>query len=292
MKTHGNKRDAFTLVEMLVAVAILMVILVVLLEVSARVGALWKSSAGRVTSFQSARAAFDAVTRSISQATLNTYFDYVDKDGNYRDPANPSNFSPTGFRRASELHFLSGSAAALTGNSPALSPGHAIFFQAPLDLTQDSALEIVPGLLNATGFFIAYAPASATGLLPSWLSSKFGNEYQFQLRHVIQPTEENQIYETRDGWGWVADLVDPSKTTPGTLADNIVLLVIRPRLSPQDEIVMGPQLGTGSFDDSQRGSILCPNYSYTRMANRRIFPAHGHRRQPHGSHAQPNRAHR
>lgn len=258
-----RRHGAFTLVEILVSTAILVIVLLVLVEVSARVGNIWKSSAGRVTSFQAARSAFDAITRHLSQATLNTYLDYVDANGVYRDPANPASFVPAGFKRASELHFLSGPAADITGNSAAVNPGHAAFFQAPLDRTADADLRSVPGLLNAVAYYIEYAPTDPDSI-PDWLQSLTGSERQFQLRQVIQPTEQNQIYNQPAGWDWLIPLVDGT-VTPGVLADNIVLLLIRLRLSPKDEEVVASNL-SASYSDETRGSILSPNYVYNSRA--------------------------
>lgn len=256
-------RRGFTILEILVSSAIFLVIVLVLVEASARVGSLWKSSAGRISSFQAARAGFDALTRALSQATLNTYFDYVDRDGNYRDPLNPSGFVPAGFKRASELHFVCGDAPALTGGKANV-PGHAVFFQAPMDYSANRDLQNIPGLMNAVGFYVAYEDPSEG--LPAWLRLVSGNKRRFLLRQVIQPTEDNAIYTTPSGAGWIDALLDPAQSTPGILADNVILLVLRPRLSPQDEISVGAQIGGGAVTDELRGSILCPNYAYNSRA--------------------------
>ena len=79
----------FTILELLVATAVLSLILVVMLSLITQTSSVWRSSSARIEAFQSARRGFENLTRSLEQATLNTYWDYD----------NPSN--PTIYRRKS-----------------------------------------------------------------------------------------------------------------------------------------------------------------------------------------------
>ena len=118
----------FTLIEMLVSVAVLMLILGLLLSFTSAVQKTWKSTEAKVEQFREARVAFEAINRSVRQALLNTYWDYDD----------PNN--PTEYVRRSELRFISGPVANLTLNSPfpgSTAYGHGIFFQSVFGKSDD-----------------------------------------------------------------------------------------------------------------------------------------------------------
>ena len=73
----ANKvRDAFTLIELLVSMAILSLLLLLLAQLLDQVQQAWRYSEGRVSQFREARVAFDIITKNLSQASLNTYWDY------------------------------------------------------------------------------------------------------------------------------------------------------------------------------------------------------------------------
>ena len=65
----------FTLTEILVATAILAIIIGILFSMTQQTGKVWKNTTGKVEVFRTARNAFEAMTRTLSQATLNTYYD-------------------------------------------------------------------------------------------------------------------------------------------------------------------------------------------------------------------------
>jgi uncharacterized protein (TIGR02599 family) len=104
------RQSGFTIVELLVATAVLMLLMALLLSALNSSMTIWTRGASKIQSFQQARAAYEAMTRKISQATLNIYWDYdTDASGN-----------PTGYKRQSELQFLSGPSANIlpgAGNS-------------------------------------------------------------------------------------------------------------------------------------------------------------------------------
>ncbi len=113
--------------DLLVSTVILAIILVVIFSITQQTGRVWKSSQAKIESFQSARAAFESLTRKLSQATLNGYYDYFDANG--RTPKDPSyDGKPARYGRQSDLHFISG--PGLLTHPAQVS--HAVFFQAPL----------------------------------------------------------------------------------------------------------------------------------------------------------------
>lgn len=270
-------RAGFTLLELLVATTVLLLMMAVLLQLTGGVGQLWKSSSGKISAFQSARSAFATITRSLARSTLNTYNDYVDKDGEYRTSGNTA-FTPNNFLRTSELHFLSGPAAQLVpGADGVKNPGQAIFLQSPTGATDDSALTHLNRSLNAIGFYIQYGTADAS-LLPSWLQGLFGTVNRFRLIQIVQPTESLGVYNSTATAGydltWLAPFGVPAPTgapRARVLAEDVSLLVFRPRLSPKDEEAVAPQLGA-AFSAATQESILSPNYHYDSRAWESGYP--------------------
>lgn len=271
----------FTLLELLVSVSILLVLLMVLLQIIGGVGDVWRSSTGKVSAFQDARSAFSTMNRTLARATLNTYNDYVDAAGNYRNPAAPSAFVPSKFARASELHFISGSAdELLPGADAAANPGQAIFFQAPLGETDDPEFAGLNATLNSVGFYIQYGKVEDDTLMPSWLENLFASPARFRLMQVVQPTEQLTVYNATANpaysLNWLqAFQVPPDVDQPRVriLAEDVPLLVLRPRLSPRDEQSIGSALG--GYSEEKQGSLLSPNYHYDSRAWQTGYPSGG-----------------
>lgn len=287
----GRMRPAaFTLVELLVAMAVFVVVLVVLFQVTAAVGNIWKSSSGKISAFQNARSAFSALNDTIARATLNTYSDYVNVTGGvytYRTVSNSGTFVPTQFYRASELHFICGPAAALVpGAAQATNPGDAALFQAPMGTTNQSGFAGMNRTLNSVAFYVQYG-APDSGLFPQWLGSWLKDHagtdnYRFRLVEFVDPAESIQIYTSTArssydlGWLNFCKVSAPGATQPRArvLADDVLLLVLRPRLSPKDEETVATSVfGSAYNSTSQLGSILCPNYHYDSRAWQTGYPA-------------------
>jgi uncharacterized protein (TIGR02599 family) len=262
----------FTLVEMLVAVGVLAVILITISAISLEITRAYTRTSGTIEGFRDARAAFEAMTRTISHATLNTYYDYYDSNGH-----SPSSSSYTGtattYGRGSDLQFVSGSGT--DGNGTLLSTvsqiayptTHSIFFCAPLGATDDNGLNSTPnytGLnnsLNACGFYITYGLDPS---VPSYLSgTTVPKLYRYRLMQFIEPTEYLSIYDTQtqgttntqwDKW-FLGPLATTAVTSVSQLAQNIVALIILPRLSEP----------TQSADQTNQAS-LAPFYDYDSRA--------------------------
>jgi len=149
---HRSAFRAFTLIELLTAMAILAVIAALILSIISQTSRVVRVSNDRVESFQSAREGFDTLTRQLSQATLNTYYDYYNSAREVRTSSNSSTFAPSLYGRQSDLHFLSGNG--LVPNWDAVT--QSIFFQTPMGYTISSSYNGNGKLLNACGFFIAY----------------------------------------------------------------------------------------------------------------------------------------
>jgi uncharacterized protein (TIGR02599 family) len=247
-------RAAFTLVELLVSMVLLILIVAIVLQMSDQTGKIWRSSAAKIQAFQEARAGFEAMTRKLSQATLNTYYDYYDVKNRARKSLTGSdliNFTPTRYDRTSDLHFISGQAETLLNASakPVVTQTHAVFFQAPLGYSV--AYQRLDNALNSCGYFLQFGDAPE--MVPDHVSKTPGYQprYRFRLMEFMQRTEQSGIYDpaakTPNVW-----FTDNAATSSRVLAENVIALVLLPKLSPRE-------------DDPKRsgkGVAIAPNYNY------------------------------
>lgn len=246
MTTHGSppirfcRRAAFTLVELLVSVAVIAVLMLVLAEVLTGTQRAWGQAKARTEEFREARAVFEAIAARLSQATLNSYWGYkLDANGN-----------PVLYLRQSELHYVSGPSSTLLGSQHPGS-GHAVFFQAPLGETLQPgatgtagpAPEGLDNLLNGWGWYVAYGsdvPTRPGFLAPSPVNPE---RKRFRLMEFRQPTERLSLFKATGLSGampvpWIeaqktkeelyqwfrANLVEDSQP----LGENILALIVQP----------------------------------------------------------------
>jgi len=244
---------AFTLVELLVSMAIFVVLVLVVFSMTDQVGRAWRGTTGSIEQWQSARAGFESMTRRISQATLNTTWAY------FTGPNGTGGLTmsdPRSYGRYSELHFIADRADALLGGpgsplSGALSAAtSALFFQAPLGQTGEP--HPLPHLLNSCGFYIAFN--SDTDFLPKKsLFSRVTPRRRFRLMELVVPSEKMTVYASSDpaapgyetNYDWFQEPIRTGFARP--LADNVVALFILPHFS--------------RFDTSS-GALLAPHYRY------------------------------
>ena len=254
LRGGGYPANSFTIVELLVAMTILSFILVVTLTMVGQMSNVWKKSSSKIESFQGARLAFEAMTRCLSQVTLNTYVDYDDAN-------NPQNYL-----RKSDLQFLSGPAggAARGGVLPGVSGcGQAVFFEAPVSTTSTanwSTYGAMDSLLNTCGYYVDFTPNNT---VPAFVTAP--NPYRYRLMQLIVPTETaNSVYPsgpapaTASDWTtWFASInwFASFKAQAIPLADNIILLVVR----PQDPSATPPDINS-------------PSYAYDTTLNATTYP--------------------
>lgn len=195
--------------EMLVASAVLVLLLVLVLSIVSQTSSIWRSSSQKIASFQGSRAGFERLVRQLSQATLNTYWAYDDPN------------SPLKYVRQSELHFRSG--PNLLGTS-----SHAVFFQAPASRTEDqNSFGGLERLLNGCGFFIDYVDDD----VPSGLQDRIASKKLFRLMQWIQNTEDLSVYDSAAGKeAWFQN----ARQEALPIADNVIALILWPRLSDKD----------------------------------------------------------
>ncbi|MES2570334.1 MAG: Verru_Chthon cassette protein C [Verrucomicrobiota bacterium] len=260
MKRSGSKR-AFTLIELMVATAILLGLATIMISITGEVSKVFKRTAGKVEQFGEARRAYENVTRRLSEATLNTYWDYAYK-------TTGSSRVPSGYMRQSELRFRSGPMKSLLASDGMYRPTHGLFFQAPAGWVEErEELSRLDQSLNTWGFFLEagddheYRPAFLEGRVPKRLRSR--------LLELREPAERLSIYAPPDkesaNWWFATSLERKAGRPVRVLAENIIALVVLPRLSRPDELARGDK------------PPLSPNYDYdsTRTSNHQpaLFPA-------------------
>jgi len=243
-----RERTGFTLIELMVSMAVLSLLGVLILTMVQSVSSATKRARDQVESYQGARAGFEALTRTIAQATLNTYWDYYDSTGK---PANDGAYNGTPYKygRQSELHFRSGPTkdlfkAATDDPNGLKRPTGAVFFQLPAGFSSNSTLEPLTNILNAVGFFLEFG--SDENLRPDFLAGQtdIPFRYRYRLMQMQQPSENLQIYTPDATTGRTMWFTDPlgftatvaEKDRPlSVLAENVIALVIIPKLSLKED---------------------------------------------------------
>jgi len=214
-----HRLAGFSLVELMVSCAILAVMMgLISLAIRQMAGGI-KTSTAKVDAFQSARTGFEAVSRTLGVATLNTYWDYFNSSRQPRSASNASTFQPATYGRQSDLHFLITNNFFTTTNT--LTPvGHSVFFQAPLGYFTNTSSTNPPGSLNPCGFFVAYGndptKPNLTGI---------NDRPRFRLYQWLPSSESLTVASssgriTNSAWVTPTNGVRP-------LAENIIAFVIR-----------------------------------------------------------------
>ncbi|PTY03626.1 hypothetical protein DB346_07080 [Verrucomicrobia bacterium LW23] len=264
-----RQRLAFSLVELLVSMAVLLVMTVIIFHITRSTADVWRNSSGKIEGFRNARGVYETVTRMVSQATLNTYFDYVDDDGLFRDTSNTNalrNFTPVDYARRSDLHFICGKSVLPAATVPD-TVTHSVFFHAPLGHTGAGSTNYLgmSYLLNACGLYVCYGKDPTT---PGFLATAgVGDRYRFRLMQFLQPSENLRTYDPvvtggSPAWNnknWFvpaiqADVASAAPTVLSQLADNVVALVILPKYSVSDQAASGAALAPDYEYDSRNRS--------------------------------------
>ena len=265
------RATAFTLVELLVSMAVVLLLLLVLVSITDATAHTWKSTTSTVEQFREARNAFETMTQRLSQATLNTYWDY-------NSPNNPN-----AYVRQSELRFISGPAGGTSGVLPdtTVPSSHAVFFQAPLgsvSVAGTTNFVVLNTLVNTVGYFVDFGSDQLQR--PPFLTPQIvPYRYRFRLMEMVEPSDSLTIYKYTSGYvdpsatplvtknstytarTWYTDPLGSYFTNPGgasalpihAVADNIIALYLLPKLSPSDQAVATPP-----YDDTS----LAPGYLY------------------------------
>ncbi len=262
--TNHSSRRAFSLLEVLVSCGLVILVMGFLLSAVDQTRRTINSSTARVSQFQAARVAFEAMTRNLSQATLNTYWD-LDYNG----------VAPIRYRRQADLHFVMdyGANFGLPGSSPSKYPTHAVFFQAPLGLTttmlgttSQRKYSYLANLLSVVGYYVEWNEDTSGPKFLEGRTDIVPPRFRYRLMEVTQPGEYNMVYNNRNYTtvpnvpvspaspytgprDWISlalGLRDlpigslPTGTKVGrvnsahVLAENVVALILIPKVSERD----------------------------------------------------------
>lgn len=272
---------AFTLIELLVSVTFLVILMLVVSQVIGIVQRSWVRANSRVSQFREARQAFDTLTRSLSQATLNNYWDN-EFDTLGSDAAGQTISLAKDYFRQSELQFICGPTGKVVpgaaGNAQNY-PGHAVFFQAPLGIaslvatlssgsstSQPVNTENMVNLLCGRGYFVEWGTdASFRPAFLEQLNNAVPVRSRLRLMEYSPTAEKNRIYDTSlrpitaHSMEWYQDVlnseVQSSQETAQTraftrpIAENIIALVISPQVEVTGNTGVAPY-------------IIAPQYIY------------------------------
>jgi uncharacterized protein (TIGR02599 family) len=242
----------FTLIELIVAMTVVSVMSIFLFRALEGTNDIWRRSTAKVENFRAARNAFDSMVRRVSEATLNTYWDYE---------YTGSSTTPTRYARQSDLRFICGAAQSLCGTTTPPRPGHAIFFQAPLGEVDSPTFDGLGNLLNNCGYYLEFnSDAAERPPFINAITPPIPERYRYRMMEVRQAanrfdlyslTSGNLAYTSRD---WIKKLVSgtPNTTPPVTppvhvLAENVIALVCLPKLA---------------LNEDPTGTLLAPGYDY------------------------------
>jgi uncharacterized protein (TIGR02599 family) len=242
----------FTLLEMMVSIAVLLLLLSILAASTEGVALAFHAASGKLSTYAAARAGFNTLNQTLSQATLNTYLDYYDAGGNLRTQATVGSFVPSTYGRVSNMQFLvnlNGGSASPTGS------GQELYFECPAAYSTDTAYHSTQGLLNACGYYVQYGSDATFG--PSLISSP---RWRYRLMQALEPTENLQVYAVNSASSdqsatWTANIANTGAgSTPAQyalpMAENIIAMIIWPRL-PVAQDATGVTLAPAYSYDSQ-----------------------------------------
>lgn len=306
-----STKAGFTLIELLLSTAVIAGLMYFLITTIDQTQKVWVRTTEKVTEFQSARSAFESMTRRLSQATLNTYWRAHDNDIATAKAA-------FRFRRQSELQFISGPTKRIFGAPTQLAnlltpldkayPTDAVFFQAPIGYTEE-----LPGtgtvklpyyrnldsLLATCGYFIEFGTEADRPTFINTLTPTLPDRYRYRLMEMTIPAEHLTIFQRpKDDMGFVdprvfdennnyyVGMVDASRkpnanwvrplwmkeaflreaipsssgkyrfTYAHVRAENIIAMVILPKLAEKDRVVPGSK----TYDPTQLE--LAPSYEF------------------------------
>jgi len=252
MPSFSRRRPSsgFSLLELLLSIAILLIVLVTLVEFMGGIDQAWRSAAS--DPYAEAQEAFETITGNLAAATLAPYQDYADSSGNFRTN---SAFVPDHVARRSDLAFVCGPGAGSSGlltASGRTTSGNAVFFLAPGGYTQTNAHTGMEHLLNAMGYFVEFGD---DGTAPAFILPQ-SHAWRWRLKQVLQPAESLQIFALATSSAWIQQLA-PQCAMFSVLAENVVTLVILPERAASDS-----------------GTALSPTFSYDSRDTTNLLTLH------------------
>jgi uncharacterized protein (TIGR02599 family) len=287
-------KAAFTLIEVMVATVIVVILAGIMISAVDMSAKSFSRTSAKIEQFSEARRGFEVVTRRLAEATLNTYFDYYDKDGEARPTLETRrsevnytkfmNFTPATYGRQSELRFVCGPMNT-TETDTDIAPGgtedrptHGVFFQAPVGEVEDrDTIGMLDQTLNSWGYFLEIG--EDTAYIPKVLRQLNKPRRRSRLLEFRQPTELNPIYfpayagaaskqkaKTRNFW-FIDGINKPTDRPVRVVSENVIAMILVPRLARPDELarIKDKDLKLASADDDK--AALSPQYFYDSALN-------------------------
>ena len=213
----------------------LVVLAMVLVSMTDQTSRTWRLTRSKVEQFQEARNAYETVTRRLTQATLNTHWDYRYTT---RNAGAVKIKIPSAYVRQSELRFRSGPMDQLLSGSSSdvYRPTHGVFFQAPFGVAENEQYSPMDNLLNTWGYFLEVDDDK--DLVPPFLTDIIPPRRSSRLMELREPTQALRVYEMpldSQSTAWFSASLDSPVRPVRVVAENIVSLVLLPRLSPAIE---------------------------------------------------------
>ena len=227
-----------------------------LVQMSKATGETWKKGLARAEEFRESRRAFEMVTRRLATATLNTYWDYEYPKG--IDPANPLDRSADRLYAAIRVALPDPSDGECCDARRAITRAIGVFFQSPaasVDIADPFWTRRVSEVGRPGAGDPAGRAAEYLGLFPGGrgyhqdacrIFSRRTRQprYRSQLMEFREDATKLSVYKIKNTARSVNDdwFTLPIAMTDGTrpahiIAENIISLILRPRLSANDEAV-------------------------------------------------------
>ena len=300
----ASDRRAFTLVELLVAMTVLLILILAMVGLTNQANGIWRTSRARITAFQGARAAFERITTNLNQATLNTYLDYYNSAGLSRSDAASAggansdqalgSFVPSTYDRASELQFVCGQSATLIPNANAVRPTQALFFECPIGHVSDPVsgasttsngstsndFKNLTRTLNAVGYYIQFLNENdpQLGLLPGFVTTPPAS-WRYRLMELNQPSQNLSIYASKqylNPGSWFSLAVDPGTgSSSGPVydtADNVVALIVRPKVANPTTAAPNPTEIAPTYAYDTKQYLNAGSDTYAKMSKNQLPP--------------------
>ena len=242
---HRRGTGGVTLIELLVAMAVLVIVMLAITAAMGTMQNLWVRVRGKADAFRNTRIALDTMVQRVNQATLNS---------RWEPNTDPATQAQEPRLRASDLHFVCGPAATLLSDGSRYM-GHALFFQGPYgepasSRQQQTQLDYdqLGHTLCGWGYFVEFG--SDASERPSFLNSvqdRFPPRRRFRLWEFRQPAQDLSLFEmdqqtppkpkieqsaSREQiYEWftqpLRDL-DPQRRHASVVAENILALIVTP----------------------------------------------------------------
>jgi uncharacterized protein (TIGR02599 family) len=253
---HHPANCGFTLTEMVVTGSVLAIVLGVLLGLTDQTSRVVNGTSSKIEQFQGARLAFESMTRRLSHATLHNYWDYEYETVSRTIAGRKIHERvPADFRRHADFRFRSGPIAKLNLPSENIfRPTHGVFFQVPNGYAEAPVKRgVLNQLVNTCGYFVELNTDETS--LPTAVRSRVLPRSRYRLMESIEPTERLSVYRFQQprSISWFQPLVVSPDRPSRPLAENVVALVILPRMAPADE---AEQRFRGA------STTLAPGYAY------------------------------